>query len=83
MMALRKSRPELSGGDIEFLEAPEGVLAFARTKGKDRLLCLFNMETAEQAVEGMRFTDTVASQNMRVDGYRIRLGISGFCFLKG
>ena len=43
IIAQRKASPALTYGEIEMLEAPESVLAFTRTLGDERVLCLFNM----------------------------------------
>jgi alpha-glucosidase len=43
VLALRKTQPALQLGEAEVLEAPEGVLAFVRTLGRERVLCLFEM----------------------------------------
>ncbi|ESP92124.1 MULTISPECIES: alpha-glucosidase family protein [Pseudoalteromonas] len=48
-LAWRKTRPELLTGTIEFIETSEPVLAFYRTLGDTKLLCLFNL--AEQTTE--------------------------------
>jgi alpha-glucosidase len=43
MLAFRREHPALLTGDIRFLEAPEGVLAFTRGAGSGRMLCIFNI----------------------------------------
>ena len=48
ILAFRKTHPALVRGSIETLDAPEGVLAFIRDEGKERLYCVFNM--SEKAV---------------------------------
>ena len=42
-LAARKAYGALVTGEMEFLPAPPNVLAFSRTSGADRLLCVFNM----------------------------------------
>jgi alpha-glucosidase len=42
-LRLRKGSPALQTGEAGVLKAPEGVLAFTRTLGGERLLCLFEM----------------------------------------
>jgi alpha-glucosidase len=39
----RKSLPALQWGGIEFIDAPEPVLAFTRTHGQSRVLAVFNL----------------------------------------
>lgn len=41
-LAFRRRHPALATGDIRFLEAPEGMLAFVRMSGRENMLCLFN-----------------------------------------
>jgi len=49
LLAFRKQHPALIKGAIRTLDAPEGMLAFERTLGEDRLICVFNMaETPAQ-----------------------------------
>jgi alpha-glucosidase len=42
-LRLRKATPALQTGDATVLEAPAGVLAFERTLGEERVLCVFEM----------------------------------------
>ena len=48
MLAFRHRHPALIKGTIKTLDAPEGVLAFLRQEGAERLYCIFNM--SEKAV---------------------------------
>jgi alpha-glucosidase len=43
-LAFRKKHAILLTGDIRFVEAPDGVLAFERTDGSGSMLCVFNIE---------------------------------------
>jgi alpha-glucosidase len=44
LIAWRRTMPQLTRGDIEFLDAPEPVLAFRRTLAGERsVLCVFNL----------------------------------------
>ncbi|WP_316358904.1 alpha-glucosidase family protein [Devosia sp.] len=43
LLAFRKAHPALAKGSIELLAASGDVLAFIRTEGAERLLCVFNM----------------------------------------
>jgi alpha-glucosidase len=56
MLAFRRRHPALSVGDIRFLDGEAGgdVLAFVRSAGSERLLCVFNFaeEEAEWAIPG-------------------------------
>lgn len=49
-IAFRKRHPALVKGTIEVIDAPEGVLAFIRSREADRLLCVFNMKEAQVVV---------------------------------
>ncbi|MBH0037872.1 alpha-glucosidase family protein [Pseudoalteromonas sp. SWN166] len=49
-MAWRKSQTVLLEGDIEFIETPEPVLAFYRTLGAQKMLCLFNLSSQQTAI---------------------------------
>ncbi len=42
-LELRRTRPALRDGDLQFIDAPEDMLAFHRTHGEERLLCVFNL----------------------------------------
>jgi alpha-glucosidase len=43
MLAARKGSPALQGGDVRILEARDGLLAFERTAGDERVLCAFEL----------------------------------------
>lgn len=49
LLALRAEETALRSGAIDFVDAPEGVLAFTRTSEKKKILCAFNL-TAEPVV---------------------------------
>jgi alpha-glucosidase len=49
VLALRNGSPALRIGSIAFLNAPEPLLAFTRTAGEERLLCVFNLGEAARA----------------------------------
>lgn len=62
-LAFRRRHPALSRGSIRTLDAPEGVLAFLREDGSERLYCVFNMsEKAAVAVvpDGFDLTESGA-----------------------
>ncbi|MGV3655103.1 MAG: alpha-glucosidase [Noviherbaspirillum sp.] len=82
VIALRKERPELARGGIWLLDAPEGVLAFAREYEGKRLLCLFNMETAPREMAIPRGARAILEQDAAVGDENVSLGVSGFCFLE-
>lgn len=49
-MAFRKRHPALAKGDIALLDGPENILAFTRSDGSEKLLCVFNMSAEEASV---------------------------------
>ena len=46
LIAIRNDSPALRYGDLEFLDAPEGVLAFTRSYEGQKALCVFNLSGA-------------------------------------
>ncbi|CAN7481197.1 alpha-glucosidase family protein [Phenylobacterium sp. LjRoot219] len=51
MIALRKGSPALTLGDLEFLDAPDPVLAFVRRWEDEAVACVFNLSDAPRFVE--------------------------------
>ena len=81
LVTLRRLSPELSQGSITLLDAPEGVLAFAREYEGRKMLCLFNMDTVAKSVPAPYFSEVALSQNADIGRDRLELGVTGFCFL--
>ncbi|MEI8669006.1 alpha-glucosidase family protein [Pseudoalteromonas sp. B131b] len=50
-MTWRKKQTVLLEGDIEFIETPEPVLAFYRTLGTQRMLCMFNLSFQQASID--------------------------------
>ena len=50
-MAWRKSQTVLLEGDIEFIETSEPVLAFYRTLGPQKMLCIFNLSSQQTSID--------------------------------
>jgi alpha-glucosidase len=46
----RREHPALSRGDIRFVDLPEPVLGFVRSRDGERLLCLFNLSSTPVSV---------------------------------
>ena len=82
MIALRKARGELREGGMELLDAPEGILAFARCHEGSKMVCLFNMDIVPTTMPGVNFTEMVLGQHAAPNGRAVKLGVSGFCFLQ-
>ncbi len=51
MIALRKGSPALTLGEIDFLDAPEPVLAFVRRWEEEAVACVFNLSDEPRFVE--------------------------------
>ncbi|QRM54265.1 alpha-glucosidase family protein [Sinorhizobium sp. BG8] len=49
-IAFRKQYPALAKGEVEYLTVDEPALAFVRTYGNERILCVFNLSQEKQAV---------------------------------
>jgi alpha-glucosidase len=49
-MTWRKSQAVLLEGDIEFIETPEPALAFYRTLGSQKMLCVFNLSSQQASI---------------------------------
>jgi alpha-glucosidase len=54
MLSERKAIPALRHGDIQFLDGSAAVLAFLRIHAGERILCVFNMSTAEASFRESR-----------------------------
>ena len=50
LLRLRRGSAALRIGSVSMVEAPEGVLAFERTQGEERLLCLFELSGEARGV---------------------------------
>jgi len=78
MLTFRRCHGALIGGAIEFLDAEDDVLAFIRTAGSERLLCVFNFsaEPAEWATPAELGTLTELERpgrSARIGGEAVRL----------
>lgn len=51
LIAIRKASSALKWGDIEFLKAPDGVVAFMRTLGGEKVICVVNISGEEKRFE--------------------------------
>ncbi len=76
-LAFRRRNPVLVKGDIEFLDAPEDVVAFSRSAGNSRMLCVFNLGHSAKAVSlGTRDWQAVSGHGFRgeQDGDVVKVG---------
>jgi len=83
----RREQPALLQGDMDFLDAPEPLLAFVRTlPNQTRLLCVFNLgqdacsfvpgEPVE-ALSGHGFTGVCAGERIHLEGFDAFFGHIG------
>jgi alpha-glucosidase len=85
-LAFRKKQPTLLAGDIRFVEAPEGVLAFERTSGTGSMLCVFNIARDPVTFDLLdefakaRFIDVPGFPAPRHDGKTVSLPPLGIAF---
>ena len=56
MLAMRKKYPALRFGDIEFVDAPNPVLAFKRKHAAGDMLCVFNMSADAVSFSDLKLT---------------------------
>ncbi|MDJ0940195.1 MAG: alpha glucosidase [Woeseiaceae bacterium] len=70
MIALRKSSPALKYGDLEHVEAPDDVLAFIRSFGEERMLCVFNLgeSTVDWQPPGYKDLEVLAAVGVNEHG---------------
>lgn len=90
LLAWRKTVPALAKGDITFIDGlPADVLAFYRSLGDQRVLCVFNLSTYEMTVscealglapEAVEIAFDQCVVNVEGEGYV--LPAFGFVFLK-
>jgi alpha-glucosidase len=59
-LALRKNSGALRLGGLDFLDAPPPVLAFLRTYGHERVLCVFNMSNGNALFQSTLFSNGAA-----------------------
>ncbi len=87
-LAFRRSHPALVKGDIEFLPGEGDVVAFARSKGNERLLCVFNLasrpavldlgaDRSARPVSGHGLAGEVGDGKIRLPAYGAWFGRAG------
>jgi alpha-glucosidase len=72
-LAVRRTSPALRLGDIVVVEAPHPVLAFTRSEGQDRVLCIFNMSDEDAE---FRHADIASAAEMDIGCGAVRI-VSG------
>ncbi|HEY8593801.1 MAG TPA: alpha-glucosidase family protein [Devosiaceae bacterium] len=84
-VAFRKAHRSLVKGDLELVDAPEGVLAFTRTHGKETLFCAFNMTDKPVTMKMPRSMNVTGVEapgvetvpkdgSLRLDGFEASIG---------
>jgi len=84
-LALRKSLPALQVGEASVLKAPEGVLAFERTQGNGRVLCMFEMAGQTAVFEHPDLvggTPLALHSGAAVEGGQVRLPPFGLALVR-
>ena len=78
MLAFRRATPALQTGRTRFLPLPDPILGFHRG---DDLICLFNLSAAPVTLAAVGQMYGAPAQSAQLDGARLTLGPSGFCYL--
>lgn len=77
-LVARKASAALRWGDIDFVDAPEAILAFVRTYEGERVFCLFNMSGGDVHIEntsiGSGVTLGIGCGRATANGSAVRLG---------
>jgi len=86
MIALRKESAALTRGDVRLVDTPGEVLAFERSSGDERVLCVFNLGDAacswtDPTLAGAVLLD-VAAGEATLDGDGLSLGPRSARFLR-
>lgn len=85
-IAFRRNHPALAKGDIDFLAADGDVVAFTRSAGNERIVCVFNLgsaaaefELGEDNLEPLSnhgFSGTAEDGKIKLNGYGAWFGRS-------
>ncbi|WP_416358480.1 alpha-glucosidase family protein [Aureimonas phyllosphaerae] len=87
-LSFRAGHPSLVKGDIAFLDLGAGCLAFTRTAGSERLLCVFNLsrQAADLALPhdlgAVRLLSEAGALCARLEGSRLNLARHGAAFIQ-
>jgi alpha-glucosidase len=84
-LAFRRAHPALVAGDIAFLDAEGDVLAFTRSSGEEKLLCLFNFAPAAarwKLPAGMRVRELIESSGVSLSRTTVSLDALSSCFAR-
>ncbi len=83
-IAWRNNQPTLRSGDIRFVDVAEPLLAFERSEGTDKILCIFNFSATAQTMElpfdARALTDVPSMTDQTMDGRRLTLKPYGYFY---
>lgn len=84
LLRARRGSDALRLGDIDFLDAHDPVLAFVRTHGNERVLCVFNMSADKSSFQSELLASAnprpISLDGSRMDGDGVSLGSYSFFF---
>ena len=85
LIAFRKSQPALIDGKTAFVDLPEPLLAFTRTRPEsgDVLACVYNLSPETQRLRVSGGAQTGPSALADRSGDRLSLGPNGFAYFEG
>jgi alpha-glucosidase len=79
-IAFRKAHPALVEGDIAFIKTGEPVLAFRRSAGSERFVCVFNLSPEPVRITISGEADMAFAQGADRKASRLTLGGNGFVY---
>ena len=81
IVQLRKSSPALKYGELEFIDAPDGVLAFVRTAEDESAYCVFNLsnDSIEWSLPGNPEIQVRAEVGTDSSGGKVPTSVGGYC----
>ncbi len=81
IIQLRKSSPALKYGEIEFIDAPKGVLAFVRTTHEESAYCVFNLgnDPIEWSLPDNPEIRVCAEVGINSSGGEVPTSLGGYC----
>lgn len=82
-LAWRREQPALVHGSIEFIDVPDGLVAFERLWGEQAITCLFNLtdQVRSAVLPGLPETSSGPSDHAKVTDDRIDLPAYATCFV--
>ena len=78
MLSFRREHDALVDGDIDFIKTSEPVLAFRRTSGEERLVCVFNLSPEPAKITVTGEAELVLSEAAERNKSKLVLGPNGY-----